>query len=201
MALDVSSSVDDREYLLQVEGLAQAFEDAEVQRALFQIPNAHVWLQVFEWSGVHDQTIVIDWQAVTGPGDVAHIVATLRGHGRSVHNAATGLGRALDFARRQFDRAPRCDLRKVDVSGDGQSNVGIPPQQLYTTTEFGEITVNGLAILSDERALARYYQSFVIRGPGAFLEIADDFDAYSAAIRRKLIRELGVPQLGQREAP
>ncbi len=198
LALDVSSSVDDQEYILQVEGVARALEDADVRRALFQIPNAYVMLQVFEWSGVNDQTIVQDWVAVRDVADLEAMAARLRSHQRSVRNAATGLGRALVFAHRQMARAPGCGFYKIDVSGDGQSNVGIPPQQLSDRLAFDEITVNGLAILSDERALGRYYRYFVIRGPGAFLEVAEDFEAYPAAIKRKLIRELGVPQVGMR---
>lgn len=198
MALDVSSSVDEAEYALQVEGVARALEDFEVQRAMFQIPGAYVSLQVFEWSGVTDQTIIVDWTPVRAEADLARMAATLRAHPRSVANAATGLGRAVSFARTQLEQMRDCPYHKIDISGDGQSNVGIPPHQVYAQVDFGEITVNGLAILSDERALGRYYSYFVIRGPGAFLEIADDFEDYPAAIKRKLIKELGVPQLGLR---
>ncbi|MEM8789391.1 MAG: DUF1194 domain-containing protein [Pseudomonadota bacterium] len=196
MALDVSSSVDTGEYRLQSEGVARALENPEVRAALFQVPGAHVALQVFEWSGVQDQSIVLDWTPLRTAADVDRAVQTIRAHRRSFRNSATGLGRALRFAQAQIARAPDCAFRKIDISSDGQSNVGIPPQQLYAQTDFGDITVNGLAILSDETALDRYYRYFVIRGAGAFVEVAADFNAYPAAIRRKLIRELGVPQLG-----
>ena len=39
--------------------------------------------------------------------------------------------------------------------------------------------------------LARYYQEFVIQGPGAFVERADDYADFERAMRRKLLRELG----------
>lgn len=198
LGLDVSSSVDATEYGLQIEGLAAALEDAEVRAAILQIPGASVALQVFEWSGVRDQQVVQDWVEVTGPGALDAIAARLRAHVRSYTSNATALGHALDFARAQHARAPACALAKIDISGDGQSNTGIPPQQLYTMRDFGEITVNGLAIQSDEAALARYYRFFVIYGEGAFVATAEDFDAYAAAIKRKLIRELGVPQIGMR---
>ncbi|MEM8870703.1 MAG: DUF1194 domain-containing protein [Pseudomonadota bacterium] len=198
LALDVSSSVDEQEYRIQIEGVAQALEDARVRRALFQIPGAYVALQVFEWSGVGDQTIVVDWTPVRSAEDLDRMAASIRAHQRSVHNAATGLGRALSFALDQLGQVPDCGFHKIDISGDGQSNVGVPPQQLYAIADFGEVTVNGLAILSDERALGRYYSYFVIRGPGAFLEVADSFEAYPAAIKRKLIKELGVARLGMR---
>jgi hypothetical protein len=42
-----------------------------------------------------------------------------------------------------------------------------------------------------------FYQRNVVRGDGAFLEIADGFSDYAAAIRRKLLREL-TPRLAAR---
>ena len=43
--------------------------------------------------------------------------------------------------------------------------------------------------------LARYYAQYVIQGPGAFVERADDYDDFEQAMRRKLLRELGVFQM------
>ena len=196
LALDVSSSVDALEYRLQIGGLADALEDPEVIRAILGVPGTSVALQVFEWSDLHDQNIVHDWIEVRSEGDLAALVAALRSHSRAFANGKTGLGQALAFGLRQLQRSPDCGLKKIDISGDGQSNVGIPPQSLYGRLDFGQVTVNGLAIASDEEALARYYRNFVIHGPGAFVEEAADFTAYAQAIKRKLIRELGVPHLG-----
>jgi len=201
LALDVSSSVDAIEYRLQIGGLADALEDADVRRAMLQVAGAQVALQVYEWSDPRDQVIIVDWTLVESHGDLDAIVTALRGHVRSFSNGKTALGEALAFGLRQLQEGPVCGLQKIDVSGDGQSNAGIPPQALYARHDFGAITVNGLAIASDEEALARYYRNFVIRGPGAFVEEAADFTAYARAIKRKLIRELGVPQLGQGVLP
>ena len=196
LALDVSSSVDALEYRLQIGGLADALEDPDVVRVILGVPGTSVALQVFEWSDLHDQHIIHDWIEVRGEAELSTLVATLRTHTRTFANGKTGLGQALAFGLRQLQRGPRCGLMKIDVSGDGQSNVGIPPQSLYGRLDFGQVTVNGLAIASDEEALARYYRNFVIHGPGAFVEEAADFTAYAQAIKRKLIRELGVPHLG-----
>ena len=51
LALDVSASVDAREYVLQLEGVALALEDPAVRAALLDLPDAPVSLAVFEWSG------------------------------------------------------------------------------------------------------------------------------------------------------
>ncbi len=45
--------------------------------------------------------------------------------------------------------------------------------------------------------LDTYYQQQVIGGPGAFLVVAEGFQAFEAAVRRKIIREIAaVPQPG-----
>jgi hypothetical protein len=197
LALDVSSSVDAREYTLQIEGLARALEDPAVRAALMLVPEAPVALQVFEWSGEHHQEVIVDWAFVRTPADTDRIAEALRGHQRSVSDGQTALGEALDFGYRQFDRAPLCAVYKIDVSGDGQSNVGILPQDLYWNGPFNPVTVNGLAIEASVAALSLYFRNFVIRGPGAFVMQVASFEDYAEAIRDKLLRELLSEQLVQ----
>ena len=57
------------------------------------------------------------------------------------------------------------------------------------------ITVNGLVIGANVVTLGRYYQQFVIQGPGAFVEVADDYADFERAMRRKLLRELGAMEM------
>ena len=49
LGLDVSQSVDAVEYRLQLDGLANALEDAEVQSAIFAYAPVTVRLMVYEW--------------------------------------------------------------------------------------------------------------------------------------------------------
>lgn len=196
LALDVSSSVDAREYRLQLEGVARALEDREVRAAIFAEPGATVALQVFEWSGVQQQRIVQDWVMLDDRAMLDDVTARLRTQDRAFGNAPTALGSALAFGLMQLRRKPECRAHKIDVSGDGQNNVGRPPQTLTLPAGQEDVTVNGLAIESDEVALARYYRHFVTRGPGSFVVAAEDFEDYARAMREKLIREIGVPRLG-----
>ena len=55
-----------------------------------------------------------------------------------------------------------------------------------------------LAILDEEPWLDKYYAKNVIGGLGAFLEVADDFDSFAEAMRRKLRREIGSRPLALR---
>ena len=52
------------------------------------------------------------------------------------------------------------------------------------------VTVNGLAILSEEPDLERYYLTNVIGGPAAFVMVAGDYEDFADAVIRKLIREI-----------
>ena len=81
--------------------------------------------------------------------------------------------------------------RVIDVSGDGQNNMGVSPAEIRDRAVALGVTVNGLAILDEEPWLDRYYAASVIGGPGAFLEVAADYDSFARAMRRKLRREIG----------
>ena len=56
--------------------------------------------------------------------------------------------------------------------------------------------MNGLAVGEHETGVVAYYHSEVIRGPGAFVEVAARQTDYPQTIRRKLLRELEGPRIG-----
>ena len=45
-----------------------------------------------------------------------------------------------------------------------------------------------------------YYRREVVRGPGAFVEVAQGFEDYTRAMRRKLLRELTSQMMGAARA-
>ncbi|MCP1167788.1 DUF1194 domain-containing protein, partial [Limimaricola sp. ASW11-118] len=65
LAMDVSNSVDEAEYRLQVDGLADAMEDPAVIEAVL---GGDVALAVLQWSAAGQQRVVFDW---TQPRDRA----------------------------------------------------------------------------------------------------------------------------------
>ena len=93
-------------------------------------------------------------------------------------------------------RAPDCARRVIDVSGDGINNQGFGPRLAYKHFAFEDITVNGLVILGHDAAVLRHYRDEVLRGPGAFLEVADGFADFRRAMERKLLREISDIVLG-----
>ena len=58
------------------------------------------------------------------------------------------------------------------------------------------VTVNGLAIGGALEDLPGYFERSLISGPGAFVEIAQDYQDFEKAMTRKLVRETGTPEIG-----
>jgi hypothetical protein len=60
------------------------------------------------------------------------------------------------------------------------------------------IVINGLPIVNDRPTFGRpppvnldlYFRDYVIGGPGAFYIVAEDFNSFGQAVKRKLIREI-----------
>ena len=190
LGLDVSSSVDAAEYRLQTDGLARALVAPEVVAAFLSEPGRIVMLQVYEWSGRGQQVVRQDWVPILGATDLARVGERICAPGRGFSNFPTALGEAMAFGALALADAPDCAEHKLDISGDGTSNDGISPSEALARFRFERVTVNGLVIGASHEALARYYQRFVIHGPGAFVEVADDYSDFEQAMRRKLEREL-----------
>ena len=191
LALDVSASIDDREYALQSNGLAAAILSPEVSKAFLRSPNP-VALSVFEWSGQNNQSIVVDWRMIESQSDLLAVAQQIRLPYRTEKLSPTSLGNALGFAARQFSKAPACLRKTLDVSGDGTNNDGYPPSSAYRAYFFDDVIVNALAIGGAQHlpSLVRYFEIEVIRGPGAFVEVANNHEDFERAMRRKLEREL-----------
>jgi hypothetical protein len=191
LALDVSSSVDGREYLLQRNGLAAALVSPEV-KAAFLDGGAPVAVAAFEWSGRYNQQTVLGWRLILSEADLLSAAATVAGVGRSATMSPTAIGHAMAHAAGLFRDAPGCEARTVDLSGDGENNEGYDPKTAYRHFPLGDVTVNALAIggSSELDRLVEYYRAEVIKGPGAFVETAADYLDYERAMRRKLEREL-----------
>ncbi|WP_342747220.1 DUF1194 domain-containing protein [Oceaniglobus roseus] len=198
LGLDISSSVDAAEDALQRQGLAAALRAPEVAAAVFASAEP-VALAVFEWSGRDQQDLVLDWTLLRAPEDLEAAAERIARSRRSYAEFPTAIGQALIFAAALFATAPPCLYRTLDLSGDGTHNDGPSPIAAYRLPLYREATVNALAITGASDGLVDYYTDTVLHGPGAFLEIADGFEDFARAMRRKLLREMGARMLGALE--
>lgn len=200
LGLDVSASVDASEYRLQLDGLSAALGSAGVRDALLAAPESPVALAVFEWSGRNDQRLLIPWTVVLSPQHLREIRTRLGATTRRPMDDSTALGTALLYGQGLLSESPGCAQWVLDVSGDGKNNDGVPPEDVTAQTMAG-VTVNALVIgadvldQTDRRQaqigeLSSYFNAHVIRGPGAFVQVALGFRDYERAMTRKLLREI-----------
>lgn len=194
LGLDVSGSVDSREYRLQLDGLAGALLDRDVRKALLEPALPPVALAVFTWSGPDHQRLLQGWTRISHPSDIIALANRLRSTQRQPGDPSTAIGAARAFGVDLLAQRPDCWKHTLDLSADGKSNTGPHPRTLAVPAH---VTVNALVIGADSRSgteevgeLAAYYTAFVIAGPDAFVQTALGFDAYQAAMIRKLKREL-----------
>lgn len=193
--MDISSSVDDAEDLLQRNGLAAALLAPQVQDAFFISPD-QVALQIFEWSGRDNQTELIGWTMIQTPADLLAVSAKLSNSMRSARGLPTAMGHALAYASIQLQDAPPCLFQTIDMAGDGANNAGFRPASVYATFPFDGVTVNGLVNREDENGAQGYYEAEVIRSPLSFVEVANGLSDFEAAMQRKLTRELIAQVIG-----
>ena len=189
LAVDVSASVTADSYLLQRNGIARAFESPRLVSAISAIPSG-IEALVLEWSDPDRIAVTVGWTRLADATGASAFAAAVRATTRS-SEGLTAIGPALLAAAGVFDHAPEPAPRRViDISGDGMANFGLPPAMARDRVVAAGISINGLAILTEEPWLEAYYRSDVIGGPGAFVVAAQDFRSFADSMLRKLVQEI-----------
>ena len=186
LAVDVSGSVDTREYDIQMQGLAAALRDGIVVDALLE---QQAMVTLIQWTGSSRQRQTLDWRQVNRAEDVAAFADSITNDARVWRNYSTAIGEAVVAAENALAFVPHCRRKVIDVSGDGISNEGIEPASRRAALTEKGITVNALAIETDDEDLTAWFFENLIHGEGAFVMTADGFEDYPAQIKRKLQRE------------
>lgn len=196
LAVDSSGSVSFGEFQLQAVGIARALRDPEVIEAIQTWTPKGVAVSVVHWSGRGQQLVAVDWTRIGDRASAEALATRIEAMGRSLIGE-TAIGNLLRFAIDHMERGPFHGVRRiVDVSGDGMSNAGDAPEPIRDAATAGGITINGLAILNDDRTLDLYYADHVIGGPGAFVMTAQDYRDFARAMRFKLLQEIRGAPLG-----
>ncbi|MEM7439196.1 MAG: DUF1194 domain-containing protein [Pseudomonadota bacterium] len=191
LALDVSSSVSQREYELQRDGLAGALLDPQIKDLIIGGTGNEVAIFVFEWGDYNYQRVLLNWTLITGEAALQGAATTVASTQRSGPTRATGIGGAMGFAQARFAEMRGCTVHTLDISGDGKNNSGERPEFMRGALADRGVTINGLVVATRDIAeMSAYYQSAVIIGPAAFVETAAGFEDYGRAMKRKLLREL-----------
>jgi hypothetical protein len=206
IGMDVSGSVDPGEMGLQSEGMARALLAPDVVRAFLRDRGGSVRLTIYDWSGVGSARVILPWTEIATEADLDAAAAAVRG-GRG-SGGRTALGQAMLVGAGLLGAQASCRTLILDLTGDGFSNDGPLPDRVPSQM-FRGMTINALVIADkngtgEDPSLARlaaYFETQVIRGPGAFVEPALGFANFREAMERKLLRELGEEDVSFDSAP
>ena len=202
VSVDVSNSVDEHRYRLQMEGIAKALEDPEVLKAILNGPQGGILFSMMTWAD--KPKLALPWQRIASASDAAAAAAKVRALPRQTGEFTCVSGMLRSISDKVVPQIPARALRiVVDVSGDGKENCNPdePPASVRDELAASGVTVNGLPILEGDEGptLETWYQENVMGGPGSFILPANGFGDFGRAIRQKFMIEIS-GQIPQKEA-
>ncbi len=194
-AVDVSSSIDNGDFTLQMKGIADALRRPDIADAIAAGPHGRVAVALVQWSTSQKQNLVVSWQAIGTEQEIAATAEEIEQCGRVWMPGGTGMAAGIAYAVDVMGALPfNTERRVIDVSGDGAENEGGSVARSRSEAVAHGIVINGLPIVDGSSVIADYYQRAVIAGPGAFIEPALNVSDFNEAMHRKLLREL-LPQV------
>ncbi|WP_343563400.1 DUF1194 domain-containing protein [Kiloniella sp. b19] len=209
LLIDVSGSISNSEYDLQMQGYSYALQDSAIQDAILGTGNGEygqIAVQTVMWSSQSAQQVMTDWTLLDSTESITSYANTLADMSRPFYGA-TYNAEALDFGSATFaDNGFEGTRNVIDMSGDGYGY-----DYLYSNYSFfsggetsvardnalnnGIDTINGLTITYDYNQvgdvdLTTWYSQNVIGGEDAFVLQAGDFTDFRSALSTKLFAEI-----------
>lgn len=211
VSVDVSNSVDENRYRLQMEGIAAALEDPGVIEAITNGPNGGILFSMVTWADRPDFTM--PWVRISNKEEALAAAARIRKLPQQggEFTCMTRMMRSVND--KIMSQVPAEATRLVlDVSGDGPDNCNAeePIEAVRDELVANGVTVNGLPINTDAApasdgaqpaaggaaasSIEDWYREHVMGGTGAFVLPANGYSDFGRAIRQKFVIEIsGVP--------
>lgn len=215
LVIDVSSSVNNNEYLLQRDGYRDAFNNPFIGTAIESFAGlGGIAVSVFYFA--NNVVQVIDWTQLTTAAQAAAFGNLVGGIGRpgsgtgaiggGTLSTGTNIAEGVDRAVASLDNNVFVGARRViDVSGDGvqnrsrdgsSNNCGTAAQcadlvaGARNDAAAKNIVINGLAIEpATSTSLFNYYDNNLRTGPNSFV-LRATFETFSSAVTTKIGREI-----------
>ncbi len=157
IAMDCSWSVNASEYALQAGGVAAAFSDPEIVKAIAEGYHGRISVMVLHWSTSGTQKVALPWTIVATPGDAIRFANKAARMSRKTVNGGTSISGALRFAQNAFKNAPlRADRVVIDVIADGENNDGNRVEDVRDQLIRRGTTINALAVINEVSYLHYY---------------------------------------------
>ncbi len=221
VSIDVSGSVDEKRYNLQMDGIAKALEDSAVIEAILGGARGSIFFTMVEWS--ERPAISIPWTRLSSRADVLALAARVRRTARQ-EGEFTCVAHMMKFVSDLVVTTLPAKARRVvmDVSGDGVDNCDGDEETIANRDALVAtgMTINGLPIhegdpsrpvgggayrapgrpfqartlTAEIKLLEPWYEQHVMGGAGAFLLPAHGYKDFARAIRQKFTLEIsGLP--------
>lgn len=205
VSVDVSNSVDENRYRLQMEGIAAALEDPGVIQAITNGPAGGILFSMVTWADRPDFTL--PWVKISSKEEAQAVAAKIRKLPQ-ISGEFTCMTRMMRSVNdKVMSQVPAEATRLVlDVSGDGPDNCNAeePIEAVRDELVANGVTVNGLPINTDSATVAAqpatgdapassietWYRENVMGGLGAFVLPANGYDDFGRAIRQKFVIEI-----------
>ncbi|MBM1169636.1 DUF1194 domain-containing protein [Microvirga arabica] len=198
LAVDVSTSMDRDEQVLQRQGYVEAFRSPLIHQAIRSGMLGRIAVTYVEWAGAHPrfQSIVVPWTVVETPTDGIAFADRLARAPVS-RAASTSIAEAIEFSMALFPSGHFLAARRViDISGDGSNNQGRLVTEARDQAVARGITINGLPIMlkapdrRENATLDAYYRDCVIGGANAFMIPVRERQQFLTETRAKIVREI-----------
>jgi hypothetical protein len=202
LAADISDSMDLEEAALQRQGFARAFRHRDVIKAIQRGRFGRIAVTYVEWAGEHIQSTLVHWTEISDTESTMAFADAIEQQTVRIEKWTkyTSISAVIAFGVQRFEgNGYRGERHVIDISGDGPNNRGAYVVHARDRAVADGITINGLPIINDRPGpygfpplpdLDLYYEDCVIGGPGSFVVVADGFQDFARAIRRKLVLEI-----------
>lgn len=190
LAVDASGSVNPKNWWLQLHGYAEAFRSPDILGAVRRGGRKAIAVTLVQWSGRGEQAQSVLWHRVHDAAS-AELLATKISQVGRLFQDNTCITDAIFFSVRLLKEKKFASHRDViDISGDGRNRFCPSVHHAREEALKRGMTINGLPIVDEEKDIVDYYRNEVIAGPGSFVEVAENYEDFPRAIRKKLIQEI-----------
>ncbi len=192
LAVDCSNSVNDVRFELQKQGYAAAFRNPQIMRAIASGAEQAIAVTMVQWTGPFHHAQVVPWMLIKDAASARTFADAIAKSERELFGGSgTSISGAIDTGVMLLSQSPfKSSRRTIDISGDGRNSSGRSVIRARDDAVAGGVGINGLPIMSLDPTLDRYFHSFVIGGPGAFMIPAANYENFADAILKKLILEI-----------
>ena len=197
LAVDVSPSIDEREFGVEREGTAAAFSDPAVVQAIQNGSLGRIAVALVHFSSPQFNRVVVNWTVIRDRPTALAFATAIRNAPRTP-GRRTSISSALEIGSLLLESSEKdiaATRRVIDVTGDGPNNFGNPMTMAHDSVIAQGIVVNGLPVMDDMangyfEGLDKYYAGCVTGGRGAFVVVVKSYRDYATAMRHKLILEI-----------